>query len=116
MMSLLNAQRTAQGLSPLRENARLSRAARDHAADMVAKGYFSHTGADGSQFFERAMDAGYNCPAAENIASGQQTEVEVVGSWMNSAGHRRNILLSDARDFGIGRVDNVWVLLLGRGC
>jgi uncharacterized protein YkwD len=36
--------------------------------------------------------------------------------WMNSSGHRRNILLSDARDYGLGRVGNMWVLMMGRGC
>lgn len=116
MMSLLNAARAAQGRSPVVENARLSRSARDHAADMVAQGYFSHTGQNGSSFSDRARAAGYACAAAENIASGQRSEAEVMTAWMNSSGHRRNILLADAREFGIGRVDNMWVLVMGRGC
>lgn len=116
MMALINAQRTAQGLPVVREDARLSRAARAHAADMAAKGYFSHTGANGSRFFERAADAGYSCAASENIAQGQRTDGGVMASWMASPGHRRNILAADVTEFGIGRVDNTWVQMFGRGC
>lgn len=116
MMALLNAERAGQGLRPLREDPRLSRAARAHAADMAAKGYFSHTGADGSRFYERAADAGYSCAIAENIAEGQRSEADVMTSWMGSAAHRRNILLPDTTDYGIGRVGNYWVQMFGRGC
>jgi len=114
--SLLNSQRAAQGLGPLRENANLSRSARAHAQDMVTHGYFAHQGRDGSSFADRARSAGYACPAAENIASGQRSEAEVMTSWMNSSGHRRNILLADATEHGLGRVGTMWVLVLGRGC
>lgn len=100
---IVNAQRAANGLSAVRNDARLARAAQAHAEDMVAQGYFSHTGANGSRFSQRARAAGYTCAAAENIASGQKTSATVMEDWMNSAGHRRNILLSDARDIGIGR-------------
>lgn len=113
---IVNAQRAANGLSAVRNDARLARAAQAHAEDMVAQGYFSHTGANGSRFSQRARAAGYTCAAAENIASGQKTSATVMEDWMNSAGHRRNILLSDARDIGIGRAGNIWVMMLGRGC
>ena len=116
MASLLNSARAGQGRGPITENARLSRAARDHAQDMVSGDYFSHTGRNGSSFSQRARAAGYACAAAENIAFGQQSEAEVVNEWMNSSGHRRNILLADASEYGIGRVGNMWVLMLGRGC
>ncbi len=116
MMSLLNFQRASQGLGPVQEDARLSRSAQAHAADMEANGYFSHQGQNGSRFYERAAAAGYACAAAENIASGQPSEDIVVRGWMGSDGHRRNILLSDATEFGIGRAGNVWVLVMGRGC
>lgn len=115
-VSLVNAARASEGRAPLRENARLSRASRDHAQDMVSGGYFSHTGQDGSSFSDRARAAGYSCAAAENIASGQRTEAEVMTAWMKSQGHRRNILLSDATEFGIGQVGTMWVMMLGRGC
>lgn len=116
MVSLLNAQRAAQGQNAVVENRRLSRAALDHAEDMVRNDYFSHDGQNGSSFSDRARAAGYNCAAAENIASGQRSEADVVTAWMNSSGHRRNILLGDATEFGIGRVGNMWVLMMGRSC
>lgn len=116
MMALINAERVALGLAPVHESARLSRAAQAHAADMVTNGYFSHTGIDGSRFFERAETAGYRCARAENIAEGQQTDVAVMAAWMGSSGHRRNILLRDVQEFGIGRVNNTWVQMFGTGC
>lgn len=116
MTAMLNTARAQQGRGPLREDARLSRAARAHAQDMVANGYFSHTGANGSDLSDRARAAGYGCVAAENIAWGQKSEADVMTAWMNSPGHRRNILLGDVVDFGIGSADTHWVMLLGRGC
>lgn len=116
MAAMINQQRAANGLGPLAENARLSSASRAHAQDMVVNDYFSHRGLNGSDLSSRARAAGYNCVAAENIAWGQKSEADVMTAWMNSAGHRRNILLRDAREFGIGRFDNHWVMLLGRGC
>ena len=116
MVTLLNQQRAAQGLGPVRINARLSRASVDHARDMATNNYFSHQGRNGSTFVQRAQAAGYNCVAAENLAVGQTTEAAVVTAWMNSAGHRRNILTPDATEFGVGRVGNTWVVMFGRGC
>ncbi len=116
MAAQLNSQRAAQGLGAVRENARLSAAAQAHAQDMAAQGYFSHTGANGSAFTDRARAAGYGCAIAENIAAGQRSEAEVVAGWMTSTGHRRNILQARASEFGIGRAGNTWVLMMGRGC
>jgi len=116
MRTLLNRERTARGRNALVEDSRLSRAARDHAQDMVNNDYFSHTGRDGSSFSDRAQAAGYSCAAAENVAFGQRSEAEVVSGWMMSQGHRRNILLEDVTQFGIGQVGTMWVLMLGRGC
>lgn len=116
MAALLNAQRAGQGRGAVVEDAALSRAARAYATDMAQNGYFSHTGRDGSSFVDRARGAGYACAASENIAEGQRSEAEVMEAWMNSSGHRRNILSGDAREFGIGRSGNVWVLMFGRGC
>ena len=116
MQDILNQQRAEHGLGPVVENLKLSAAATAHAHDMMARGYFSHVGQNGSTFSDRAGASGYLCAAAENIASGQPTEADVVSAWMNSAGHRRNILLPDAKEFGIGRAGDIWVLMLGRGC
>jgi len=87
-----------------------------HAEDMVAQNYFSHTGANGSRFTQRARAAGYGCAIAENIASGHPTEGAVMAAWMQSSGHRRNILMPNAVEFGIGRSGNIWVLMMGSGC
>jgi uncharacterized protein YkwD len=116
MTAMINQHRTANGRGSITENARLSQAARSHAQDMVANDYFSHRGLNGSDLNTRARAAGYNCVAAENIAWGQRSDVDVLTGWMGSPGHRRNILLSDAKEFGIGRFENHWVMLLGRGC
>lgn len=116
MTALINAQRAANGRSALAEDPALSRAAQAFAADMEAFDYFSHTGRNGSSFMDRARAVGYGCVAAENIARGQRSEAAVMEAWMNSSGHRRNILLRDARDYGIGLSGDTWVMLLGRGC
>lgn len=115
MAALLNAQRAQNGLSPVTEHARLSASARAHAREMATNGYFSHRGLNGSTFDQRAARSGYTCARAENIAEGQRSEAAVVTAWMGSAGHRRNILRSNVSEFGIGRVNNVWVLVMGRG-
>lgn len=112
----LNSERAANGLGSVVPDDRLSRAAQAHARDMVANDTFSHVGANGSSFADRARAAGYGCAAAENIAFGQRSEDEVMDAWMASPGHRRNILLRDAVQFGLGREGNMWVLVLGRGC
>lgn len=113
---MLNGQRADNGRGSLVPDARLARAAAAHARDMVARDYFSHVGANGSSFVDRARAAGYGCAAAENIAVGQRSEQEVLSEWMNSTGHRRNILLRDAVHYGLGREGNMWVLMIGRGC
>lgn len=116
MAALLNTQRAAQGRGPVSEDARLSAAAQAHAQDMVNNDYFSHTGLNGSRFTQRAQAAGYGCAVAENIAFGQRSEAEVINVWMNSSGHRRNILMGRASEFGIGRAGTMWVLMMGSGC
>ncbi|MGJ8609873.1 MAG: CAP domain-containing protein [Octadecabacter sp.] len=114
--AMLNRERAQAGRAALTWNAELTAASQAHAQDMFSNDYFSHTGRNGSSFSDRARAAGYGCAAAENIAFGQQSEADVMSAWMNSAGHRRNILLGDAREFGIGRVGDIWVLMMGRGC
>ncbi|MFU8834137.1 MAG: CAP domain-containing protein [Roseovarius sp.] len=117
--SRINADRAARDRGPLAVSVPLSRAAARHARDMALRGYFSHTGADGSTIAERVRREGYGfCFVAENIARGQATLDEVLLSWMSSDGHRRNILHDQAAEFGLARAPgNVWVMVLGRqGC
>ncbi|MEL6959517.1 MAG: CAP domain-containing protein [Pseudomonadota bacterium] len=115
-LSLLNQFRAEQGRGGVTQDAALTRAAQAHAADMAANNYFSHTGLNGSRFTQRARAAGYGCAMAENIAFGQRSEAQVFENWVNSSGHRRNMLLSGATEYGLGRTDTHWVLMLGTGC
>ena len=105
-LCLVNAERTSRGLVALADDAQLTLAAQRHANDMVAKGYFSHVSADGRTFDVRIRNAGYTGGSlAENIAWGGGslgTPRRIVGSWMNSAGHRGNILNGGYRDSGVG--------------
>ncbi|GIF43459.1 CAP domain-containing protein [Actinoplanes xinjiangensis] len=99
---LVNDQRTGNGCEVLTVNDQLATAARDHSAWMAETGTLSHTGKDGSTFVMRAQAAGYAQPSAENIAMGYRTAAEVVDGWMNSAGHRANILNCESTTVGVG--------------
>lgn len=115
-MALINANRAANGRAPVQENSRLSPAARAHAQDMFTNEYFDHVSPDGARFTTRAARAGYSCAIAENLASGQDSAAEVMDAWMQSSGHRRNLLLANASEYGVGRVGDMWVLMMGQGC
>jgi uncharacterized protein YkwD len=93
VLSLINAERANLGLASLTANSALGNAARAHSTDMSTNNFFSHTGSNGSSFWDRIIGAGYApSSGAENIAAGQRSPSEVVASWMNSAGHKANIL------------------------
>ncbi|PIL18462.1 hypothetical protein P775_17975 [Puniceibacterium antarcticum] len=115
----LNALRAQQGLPPLVISEKLQLAAERHAQDMAQRGYFSHTGANGSDIAARAGAVGFRyCSLAENIAKGQKSLEAVMAGWAGSPGHRRNMLKRDVRVFGLARAKgNIWVMELGReGC
>jgi uncharacterized protein YkwD len=114
VISATNAARKAAGCKALASDARLTDAAQQHAEDMAAEGYFSHTAEDGRTFDARIRDSGYRSPGGENIARGQRSAAEVVGDWMDSAGHRRNILDCTFRTIGVGISDSYWVQDFGR--
>jgi len=81
----------------------LELAAQQHSDDMSAHDYFSHTSLDGRTFDRRVADAGYRGPdLGENIASGFPSADAVEAAWMNSSGHRGNILDCLFTDVGIG--------------
>ena len=69
---------------------------------MVKRNYFSHTSPDGTTFVTRAKAAGYTSPIGENIAWGYRTPEAVMTAWMNSPGHRANILNCKAKAVGVG--------------
>jgi len=102
VLDLTNAQRASHGCSALAVDTRLMTAARAHAADMVARDYFSHTSPDGSGPTERGNAAGYTGGVGENIAVGYPSAQAVMDGWMNSEGHRANILNCSYEVIGIG--------------
>ncbi|MBE2316167.1 CAP domain-containing protein [Solirubrobacter sp. CPCC 204708] len=109
-LCLLNAERRAAGLRPLRLDGKLNRAARGHSRDMVAQRYFAHESRNGAGFDDRIKRTGWtksrrSYTMGENIAWGGghlATPRSIVRSWMNSAGHKANILARDFRFIGIG--------------
>jgi uncharacterized protein YkwD len=106
----INAERGRHGLAPLRLNRRLSAAAAAHAGDMAARNYFSHDSLDGVSFLDRIRRAGYldgakSYTVGENLAWGSRERSAprmITKMWMNSPGHRANILRSAFREIGIG--------------
>ncbi|MGW7070562.1 CAP domain-containing protein [Streptomyces sp. NPDC054855] len=103
VLRLTNAERTAARLPPLSPDPLLTAAAQAHSADMVARAFYSHTSPDGGEPWHRASAAGSTHRAiGENIACGQRTPAEVVDGWMNSPGHRANILKPSFTHLGVG--------------
>ncbi|MEX2981462.1 sigma-70 family RNA polymerase sigma factor [Streptomyces sp. C36] len=103
VVNLVNAERAKVGCSPVTENSLLDAAAQGHSDDMAARGFFDHTNPDGKGPGERITAAGYQWSTyGENIAYGQQTPASVMDSWMNSDGHRKNILNCSFKEIGIG--------------
>ena len=109
-LCLLNHERRARGLEPLRAETRLSRAAQRHSDDMTRRYYFAHVSPGGSDLRTRLAHAGYlrgagSWSAGENIAWGsgwRARPLEIVASWMASPGHRANILSPAYRQIGLG--------------
>ncbi|MGW1504892.1 CAP domain-containing protein [Streptomyces mirabilis] len=103
VVALVNSERGKVGCSPLTLNAKLSKAAQDHSADMASHQNMSHTGSDGSDPGQRITTAGYTWSAyGENVAFGYSTPEEVMAGWMSSAGHKRNILDCGFKEIGVG--------------
>lgn len=111
VVRLVNIERNKQGLKSLRGDWQLSRVARYKSQDMKDKGYFSHTSPTYGSPFEMMKSFGISYrTAGENIAKGQRTPAEVVKAWMNSSGHRANILSRSFTKIGVGYVKdgNYW--------
>ncbi|MCD9874965.1 sigma-70 family RNA polymerase sigma factor [Streptomyces guryensis] len=103
VVALVNKERAANGCGALTEDPRLEKAAQGHSDDMAARHFFDHTNPDGADPGQRITAAGYNWSTyGENIAQGQQTPAAVMESWMNSPGHRANILNCSFKDIGVG--------------
>ena len=107
VIRLVNEIRVQNGLSALTYNWELSRVARYKSQDMVDNRYFSHTSPTYGTPFQMIRSFGLSYRSAgENIAYGQRTPQSVVNAWMNSSGHRANILSSSYTQIGVGYVAN----------
>jgi uncharacterized protein YkwD len=114
-LCLINQQRAAAGIPALRSNTALNTAASQHSLDMVAKNYFDHTSPTGSTMLSRLTAVGYIKPneawsIGENIAAATgslATPAAIVTAWMNSPGHRANILDASFKDTGIAAAPGV---------
>ena len=105
VIALVNKERTAAGLPALKENKKLSEVAKLKAIDIRDKDYFSHTSPTYGSPFDMMKQYGITYGAAgENIAKGHRSPEEVMKGWMNSQGHKENILSSNFTEIGIGYV------------
>lgn len=103
VLELTNQFRSQNGRAPLKLNIELNATAQGHSEDMARQDYFSHTGKDGSQPWDRAKVIGYEARAVgENIAAGHTTPEAVVEGWKNSPGHRANLLNENYTELGVG--------------
>jgi uncharacterized protein YkwD len=112
VLDLVNQERQTRGIEPVAWNEAAASAAYDHATDMDVRGFFDHDNPDGDGPGQRLAAVGIAGTAwAENIAQGQGSPETVMAAWMNSPGHRTNILGTGYRSLGIGvhlGVDGPW--------
>ena len=103
-LEAVNRLRRERGRPPVRRDARLDQAAQGHAEDLLRRSYYDHRSPEGGTPASRARAAGVQRPnlVAENIAKGLFTPAETVDRWMDSSGHRKNILLRRAAATGFG--------------
>jgi len=107
VVTLVNQERAKVGLAPLKENLQLSNVAKLKSEDMATKNYFSHTSPTYGSPFDMMKKFGITYSAAgENIAMGQQTPASVMSAWMNSPGHKANILSANFTEIGVGIAKN----------
>jgi len=118
VVTLTNAERQKAGCPPLSNSKTLRRVATAHSEDMAARDFFSHTNPDGQDPGDRAAAAGYDGYAGENIAMGYRSAEAVVEGWMDSSGHRANILNCSSTEIGVGVADSprglYWTQMFGR--
>ncbi|GAA0801165.1 CAP domain-containing protein [Spirilliplanes yamanashiensis] len=121
VIRLANVERRKAGCGTVRMDTKLRQAMRKHVQELGTHGglYISHDSDDGRSFVDRARAEGYTAPGGENVARGQRNAADVMNSWMNSDGHRANILNCSFKAIGVGvvkGVDNtlVWGQIFGR--
>jgi uncharacterized protein YkwD len=117
VLALVNEARAAAGCGAVRADPALAAVARAHSADMRDRDYFSHDTPEGLSPFDRAEAAGITSARAENIAAGQRDAAAVMDAWMNSPGHRANILDCSLSTLGVGVAEGPggpwWTQLFG---
>ena len=107
VFNLTNQERAALNIPLLKADNRLTQAARNHSQDMAINDFFSHTGSNGSSGGQRMSNQGYDWNTwGENIAAGYTSAQSVMNAWMNSSGHRANILRNSFCDLGVGVISN----------
>ncbi|MBP3041606.1 sporulation protein [Bacillaceae bacterium Marseille-Q3522] len=107
VVELTNAERAKNGLAALKVDPELSKVAREKSRDMQANNYFDHNSPVYGSPFDMMKQFGISYrTAGENIAMGQRTPEEVVNAWMNSEGHRKNILNANFTHIGVGHIEN----------
>nr|WP_295973159.1 CAP domain-containing protein [uncultured Bacillus sp.] len=110
VVRLVNAERAKQGLASLLHRADIKNVAEKKAMDMINSNYFSHNSPNYGSPFQMLQTFGISYrKAGENIAKGQRSPQEVMNSWMNSSGHRANILDSGYNAIGVGYYNGAWV-------
>jgi hypothetical protein len=121
LLVLTNAERQKQGLTPLSLSTQLGTAAQLHAEDMAQYNFMSHTGSNGSTMVDRVVATGYSyLTLGENVAAGQTSAASVINAWMNSEGHRANILNPNFTEIGFGYAyvntgyQHYWVQVFGK--
>ena len=102
VLQLVNDERAKAGCSPVAANSALRELAEDFSEAMAAQGFFDHTDPSGATPWDRAEAAGISDLGGENIARGQADAQAVMDAWMDSPGHKANILNCDFRTLGVG--------------
>jgi uncharacterized protein YkwD len=102
ILTLVNQQRATAGCRPLTASSSLDTLAQNFSDEMAARGFFDHTDPDGKDPWDRAKALGITNLGGENIAMGQADAQAVMTAWMNSPGHRANILNCDYKTLGVG--------------
>lgn len=113
VLRLVNLERAAAGCGELRPDPQLAAAAQLHSEDMSANDYMSHTSKDGRSASDRAAAQGYTAFSGENVAKGYRSAAEVMDGWMNSPGHRANILSCESVAIGVGVSGDAWTQVFG---
>ena len=110
----VNQHRQANDVILLRWNERLASAALAHAEDMSVRDYFAHESPEGHDVLVRVMQTDYPIGAVgENLARGPASNNEVIDAWMQSPGHRENIIFPEYTEMGAARVGDFWVQVFG---